>query len=488
MVHRSQHDPLITDETAPQHVLVEAKTKSQIGDPQKRKKEQQKFGIFYEDDYDYLQHLREPSTNNVVWEYVENPNQQKSKTKNKSKNIQLPSSVFATEYEEDEGMLNKAAPCPGPKPDWDPDVVAALDDDFDFDNPENEMEDDFVLKAMGEENENKDDENEFDERDEDEYEEEGDVDSDGLMYDDDDDDDENDEELRDRLGPLMRKERTFSNEETKSHFTEYSLTSSVIRRNEQLQLLDERFEKFYQQYDEPEIGALDMENIEGHMGQKHPMVLNCYRTFKKNKECEEYKKEWDKERLKKYLKVNNDENEDNESSEEMIEMEVEDDKKEKWDCESLISTYSSIYNRPKLIEEPKKLKKKEKKIEIDPKTGIPMNVLKGSNSDKLTTKTLAKLDTQNMENDDDEHSNEYHRVNGPKSLCAKSVISTLSVLSIRPKDETPEEKKERKKLLKEYRQERRIERKANTQAFKEEKKRQEKIKINQNNIQGNRIL
>lgn len=78
---------------------------------------------------------------------------------------------------------------------------------------------------------------------------------------------------------------------------------------------------------------------------------------------------------------------------------------------------------------------------------------------------------------------------GPKSLCAQSVLSTLSVLSIRPKDETPEEKRERKRLLKEYRFERRTERKSNSLAFKEEKKEQEKIKINnRNNIQGNRIV
>lgn len=35
----------------------------------------------------------------------------------------------------------------------------------------------------------------------------------------------------------------FWEEETKSRFTEYSLTSSVMRRNEQLTLHDERFEK-----------------------------------------------------------------------------------------------------------------------------------------------------------------------------------------------------------------------------------------------------
>lgn len=35
----------------------------------------------------------------------------------------------------------------GPRLDFDPDIVAALDDDFDFDNPDNMLEDDFILQA-----------------------------------------------------------------------------------------------------------------------------------------------------------------------------------------------------------------------------------------------------------------------------------------------------------------------------------------------------
>lgn len=46
----------------------------------------------------------------------------------------LPSSVFATEYEQDEGMIKKATS----RPDGDPDI-AALDDDFYHDNPENDL-------------------------------------------------------------------------------------------------------------------------------------------------------------------------------------------------------------------------------------------------------------------------------------------------------------------------------------------------------------
>ena len=36
----------------------------------------------------------------------------------------------------------------GPQLDWDPDIVAGLDEDFDFDDPENQLADDFIVQAM----------------------------------------------------------------------------------------------------------------------------------------------------------------------------------------------------------------------------------------------------------------------------------------------------------------------------------------------------
>lgn len=64
----------------------------------------------------------------------------------------------------------------------------------------------------------------------------------------------------------------------------------------------------------------------------------------------------------------------------------------------------------------------------------------GVTSGKLTAKTLAQFDQQN----------ENPKVKGSQSV-AETMKSTLSILSIRPKDETPDEKKGRKKALKEYR-------------------------------------
>ena len=55
----------------------------------------------------------------------------------------------------------------------------------------------------------------------------------------------------------------FAEEETKSRFTEYSMSSSVIRRNEQLTNLDDRFEEFFNEYADEETGGLEMDEIEG---------------------------------------------------------------------------------------------------------------------------------------------------------------------------------------------------------------------------------
>ena len=342
---------------------------SQVEDGDKRKKQQQKFGIFFDDDYDYLQHLREHDDRTVHWEYVEpvnvKPNSNEDAEELSKKLINLPSSVFASEFEEDEGLLRKAAPRYGPRPDWDPDIVAALDDDFDFENPENELEDDFVGKALGGENYNED----LDEDGDDEY---SDVDSNFS----------GDDEERDNLGPL----RMYRNEEVQSRFTEYSMSSSVIRRNEQLQLLDERFEKFYEKYDEPEIGPLDCEEIEGNFDMADDLLNQCLTEFKRNDEVEEYNKEWDKERIKKLQ-------EEGSSDEELVEMCVDDEQEKKWDCESILSTYSNIYNHPKLIEEEPR-KRRTSKIQINPKTGVPLNVFHGENN-QLTTKALAKFDIEN---------------------------------------------------------------------------------------------
>lgn len=398
--------------------------------------------------------MKEGVRDEIIWEEVPHKH---ADEKNKPK-IQLPSSVFESEFKEQEGLLHKAAPRSGPRLDWDPDIVEALDDDFNFDDPDNALDDNFMALANGGEGES-------DLEDEEENWEDDDGDSNEADFSDEEDDE---------VGPLPPGLRfaNFDGEETKSRFTEYSMSSSVMRRNEQLSLLDDRFEKFYENYDEPEVGALDCEEIEGHVDINDELLLQISEDFKKNEVPQQYDKAWDVCRI---VKLQHDET----AAEDLVEMEVSEDeageKKKRWDCESILSTYSNIYNHPKLIDVP--AKKKIGRIEINPKTGLPKNVLDGDQKGKLTVKALSRL------------TNEEERSTGPKSLCAESVISTLSVLSLRPKDETPEEKRERKKLLKEYRNERRIEKKLNKIAFNEERLRQNTLQVNaKNNLQGNKIL
>nr|CAG4651948.1 EOG090X08PQ [Triops cancriformis] len=465
LVHRSQQDPLAADEKAPQRVLIpvsgkpeklsiHSKKSTSNLDPLKRKEEQHKYGVYFDDEYNYLQHLREPDEG-AEWVLEENPKGQrvwkappaKDETINMKVKLQLPSSVFPSEFEEEVGLLNKAAPHPGPRPDLDPDVVAALDDDFDYCDPDNELEDDFILKAnaIGPEED-------FDE-------EMGHEEDYGDLFDDSDGDSTKAERL-DTLG-AMRFGGRFSpvgfdddEEETRSRFTEYSMSSSVMRRNDQLTLLDDRFEKLFETYDDPEIGALDGEEVEGVV--QNSELLRLAENFEKELDSQRRlgeqvgRKGWGGENYEIPL------GEDSSSS---SSDEEEEENKEKWDCESILSTYSNIYNHPKLISEPGK-----PRIRVSGKTGIPLDVL---GKPGLTKKFLDQLNEANVKARAQEDIEE-----------TESVLSTISTLSIRPKGETPEDRKFRKQALKDYRRERRIEKKSNTLAFKEEKKRQEKIVIN----------
>uniref|UniRef100_K7G5P3 Protein LTV1 homolog n=1 Tax=Pelodiscus sinensis TaxID=13735 RepID=K7G5P3_PELSI len=448
LVHRSQRDPLTADDTAPQRVLLPA----QKSHNEKRREEQRKYGVFFDDDYNYLQHLKEASgTSELIPADVPGPQnrnvvreEEEKEEEIKVTSIKLPSSVFASEFEEDVGLLNKAAPVSGPRLDFDPDIVAALDDDFDFNNPDNLLDDDFVLKAnelgKGEDYRGSGIE------DEDEWE---DMDDEGK------DDNISDEDY-DSEGPLSDNERVgeelkeflFMQEETKSRFTEYSMTSSVMRRNEQLTLLDERFEKFYEQFDDDEIGALDNVELEGFIhtdSTRLQEVLNDYYK-ERAKDCVKPSTVESREDLDSPLNEKGEE-------EEIITLVIE-EPKEKWDCESILSTYSNLYNHPKLIEEPAK----SKPIKISHKTGIPLNILPQRGLTAKQTERMQMIDQNDL----------------PR-------VSTQP----RSKNESSEDRKARKLAIKEERKERRIEKKANKLAFKLEKTRQEKELLNlRQNIQA----
>lgn len=82
----------------------------------------------------------------------------------------------------------------------------------------------------------------------------------------------------------------------------------------------------------------------------------------------------------------------------------------------------------------------QKKIRVSGRTGIPLGVLDGNNGSgtKLTAHALARHNVRNEEDHCDRDGTE-------------SMVSALSLLSVRPPDETPEERYQRKRALRQYR-------------------------------------
>lgn len=114
--------------------------------------------------------------------------------------------------------------------DLDPDIVAAMDEDFNYDDPENELEDNFMELAMcGGANEGEEECSE-EEYDDDNQSQVG-YASDNQWSDSEDGD------------ANERKSKFYDNEDAKSRFSQYSMSSSIIRRSNGLSLLDDKFEK-----------------------------------------------------------------------------------------------------------------------------------------------------------------------------------------------------------------------------------------------------
>lgn len=139
---------------------------------------------------------------------------------------------------------------------------------------------------------------------------------------------------------------------------------------------------------------------------------------------------------------------------------MQDDEKEdeKWDCESILTTYSNIYNHPKLITQIP-----TNKIRLSKKTGLPL-------AEKKKKETIVKEEESSSEDDDDDRSS--------------------SITFERKKGETSEERRARKHAVKDLRrvtspspfeilnyfclflQDRRMMKKATKIAFKQEEQKQ----------------
>lgn len=456
VVYRSQRDPLQPDEESSQHVLVPADGMSDVpgaSTSNKNIEERVRCGIYYDDDYDYLQHLRPRGEGMFIM--AEDPvDRNPSRGENLSK-INLPTESLPSTYEVDIGMLNKGVLPRGPQPDWDPDIVAALDDDVDFDDPDNMLADDFINLANAEGYAS---DEEYEDEFTDEFGRETNTATDmernftefhlkKLKKDENDFESDSDVSSTGNFGSDDFSDFDDSEEETKSRFTNYSMTSSVIRRTEGLKLLDDHFERIMEEYDEEEIGAVEHEETTGTFNVNDELITQIVDEFIDNLKpvpLSEAAAEGEAE-----AEIGESDNEEEMENDDELFKEFEKKPSEKWDCESIISTYSNIYNHPKLIEE-------QKVIRLHKKTGVPLGVLK---DDK-------QKESENRES----NCNEVQFLN-----------------NIRKKGETPDERRIRKQEIKEQRKNRRKEKKENTLIFKDEHKKQELIVQNKMNQMGIKI-
>ena len=426
LLHRSQRDPLVADPSAPQRVLTEVEDPK--GDAKLSKRElQMKYGIYFDDDYNYLQHIKSSKKQDVVW--IESAATAKRQRKRRAVPVpaapeeegasaaakpalQLPSSLFASHVEEDVGLLNRAAPSYGPPAEIESELADVMDDDF-TPGPEDELEDNFFELAGGVATDSEGDE-------------EIEV---GVSDDENIDSDEFDEDAM--FGSGKRSQ-------ARSQFTEYSTTSQGVLSTVAMEALNERFENFMGQYEDLEVGGLETEDIAGTMDPNSDRLMQL---------AEEYAKAKEKPTIEKDTDLRDFEDEDKDDT--VLITVYENMKEDRMDCESILSTYSNTRNRPKLIDAPN-----TSKIMIDRK-GMAKD-----DRPKLTKKALAQLDAGGDDRSDDSDAA------SDSSFGKETLASRISMLSVRHDGETPEERKARKHELKALRRERIQERKANQELTK----------------------
>ncbi|KIJ66375.1 hypothetical protein HYDPIDRAFT_86517 [Hydnomerulius pinastri MD-312] len=121
------------------------------------------------------------------------------------------------------------------------------------------------------------------------------------------------------------------------------------------------------------------------------------------------------------------------------------EKEDRWDCETVLTTYSNLENHPRIIQA--RTSKFVPKIKLDPRTGLP-----SVDADTKIDKARRKLEDLDEEDE-------------PAERVVKQTIT-------RPRDESKEDKKARKQAVKAERQARRVDKKATKEQFDTEIKHQ----------------
>ncbi|TPX64447.1 hypothetical protein SpCBS45565_g05862 [Spizellomyces sp. 'palustris'] len=244
------------------------------------------------------------------------------------------------------------------------------------------------------------------------------------------------------------------------------MSSSTMFRNDKLTLLDDQFDRVLGEYSDDEIGELDADDpsVRGDNLVSKQRLESLFDDFLDATEVMGHKKRL-VPRIDRIGVIDSVRNELKENAKEAIkmyeegreyvnkeeaEMVVPEEKVyDTWDVETVLTTYSNIYNRPKLITE---VGARAAKIRLKGRLGLP--VVEGG-AQKENTDTVPDEENEGGEDEED--------------------IEVVNKGVPRPKTESKEEKKRRKQEIKEERRNRRVEKKATKAAFKEEGKRQSKV-------------
>ncbi|KAJ6486159.1 Low temperature viability protein-domain-containing protein [Mycena vitilis] len=502
LVHRSQRDPLIHDPDASQHVLKplernnkKGKSRAELEDilPESALStnvgEAALYGVYYDDsDYNYMQHLRPVGVQEDGVESVLVEAPAAKKTKGKGIVLKdLPEGVLASTselprtYESQQAVPASIA---GFQPDMDPhlrQVLEALEDD---EFVEDDLEDDFFgeLVADGERGTDEEVEFEFSEQMAPEDEE---VDESAgwearfsqfkkVQFDVGDKSDDGDSEGGDTVGRLPEMSVIGGKKRRKgtSDASGYSMSSSSMYRNDALKTLDERFDQMIlKEYNSDEDDDPSDEDDED---DDAPQLITSRQDFESM--MDEFLNDFEilGRKMKPKLegdsgaakldtlrramgqdeRVRVEQDGDDEEGDILMPFDI-DDRKDRWDCETILTTYSNLENHPRLIRA-RDSKKPVPKIHLDPRTGLPF--VATDVDAKLAPKPKGHVsfasDSESESSDDEDR---------PRVETVK-----------RDRNESKEEKKARKAAVKEERQARRADKKATKEAFGAELKTQKR--------------
>ncbi|CCM03778.1 uncharacterized protein FIBRA_05925 [Fibroporia radiculosa] len=521
LVHRSQRDPLIHDPEASTHVLKAfergnaAKGKSRaelerVLSPSDLAHDAERanigeaalYGVYYDDTtYDYMQHLRpvgvqEDGVDSILIEAPSKP-AGKGKSKQSITLVDLPPEVLPSTSELPRNYeSNIPSSIAGFQPDLDPHLrqaLQALEDDAFVDD---DLDDDFFGELVAEGELPLDAHLEFEFR-EDGFEYES---SNGRTESAADKDDEGWEarfarfkqaqkvtssessdvdaysEGEDTVGTLPRLPVIGGKRRRKgsSDASGYSMSSSSMFRNEGLTTLDEKFDKIQKEYDSdsdpdgndaseasdeaPELitSREDFDTIMNEFLDNYEILGGKMRPILAGETATDKLDTMRKALGAVHLR---DLGEDSEEEDILMPSDV-DAKKDRWDCETILTTYSNLENHPRLIRA--RQEKPVPKIRLDPKTGLP--VIEGKSHPQAKSSDTAS--DSDMEDGCRAYFGFYFVLS--KANCR---YAATRVTIIRSKNESKEDKKARKQAVKAERQSRRLDKKATKEQFSAEAKR-----------------